>query len=445
MLDKNYWRALDRYALPILILASVILRILMALYLGNEVVELPGTFDQISYHQLAMRVASGKGFSFGQDWWPLTRADQPTAHWSYLYTLFLAAVYKLIGIRPLFVRIIQALIVGILQPYLAFLLGRTVMSRAVGLISAGLTAGYAYFIYYSGTLMTEPFFITAILAALYLTVRISQDKEKRWEGKQNRSSKYWIYAALGIVLGLAVLFRQVFLLAVPFLIATIWWFKRKESMTGTGLATAFIILMILPFTIYNLNRFHRFVLLNTNAGYAFFWANHPVYGTQFQPILSSAQGSYQDLIPLELRNLDEAALDQELLKMGFQFVLQDPLRYTLLSISRIPAYFMFWPSSESSLISNISRVGSFGILLPWIILGIVTAMKKSWANVLNSIEGVRILLLFCLLYSGIHILTWALVRYRLPVDAVLVIFAALGFQCFGSFIQCRLLQPLINR
>jgi len=37
------------------------------------------------------------------------------------------------------------------------------------------------------------------------------------------------------------------------------------------------------------------------------------------------------LIPAELRNLDEAALDQALLKRGFQFVLDDPIRYVLLT------------------------------------------------------------------------------------------------------------------
>jgi hypothetical protein len=31
-----------------------------------------------------------------------------------------------------------------------------------------------------------------------------------------------------------------------------------------------------------------------------------------------------------------------------------------------------------------------------------------------------------IVYAGIHILTWTLIRYRLPIDAVFVIFASLG-------------------
>jgi hypothetical protein len=42
-------------------------------------------------------------------------------------------------------------------------------------------------------------------------------------------------------------------------------------------------------------------------------------------------------------------------------------------------------------------------------------------------ESGALLILFLIVYSGLHILTWAGIRYRLPVDPVLVIFAAYGF------------------
>ena len=37
-----------------------------------------------------------------------------------------------------------------------------------------------------------------------------------------------------------------------------------------------------------------------------------------------------------------------------------------------------------------------------------------------------LLYLFIGFYSLLHIMTWAMTRYRLPVDAVLLVFAALG-------------------
>jgi hypothetical protein len=110
--------------LAFIIIVSVILRLAAAFYLGNSVEILPGTYDQISYHQLAIRIINGYGFTFGEEWWPITKANSPTAHWSYLYTLYLAFIYKLFGPNPLIARIIQAIISGVLMPYLTYLLGK---------------------------------------------------------------------------------------------------------------------------------------------------------------------------------------------------------------------------------------------------------------------------------------------------------------------------------
>jgi hypothetical protein len=182
--------------------------------------------------------------------------------------------------------------------------------------------------------------------------------------------------------------------------------------------------MVVPFTIFNYARFDRFVLLNTNAGYALFWSNHPIYGTKFVPILTQDMGSYQELIPPELLSLDEAALDQALLSRGLGFIVQDPARFILLSISRIPPYFKFWPSSSSGLISNIARVSSFGIMLPFMLYG----LYRSYVNREKPlvVQPLFLLYMFMIVYSGIHILTWTLIRYRLPVDAVLLVFAGLA-------------------
>jgi hypothetical protein len=112
--------------------------------------------------------------------------------------------------------------------------------------------------------------------------------------------------------------------------------KGWPTFVRLALAGGIMMAIILPFTFFNYLRFDRLVLLNTNSGYAFFFGNHPIYGTKFVPILTDDMGSYQQLIPNELIGLDEAALDQELLKRGLQFVVDDPGRYILLSISRIP-------------------------------------------------------------------------------------------------------------
>ena len=415
--NPKIWSRVLEQPLPLIMAVSVLLRVAVAFAMGNTVVELPGIFDQVSYHNLALRVLGGHGFSFGELWWPITPANAPTAHWSFLYTLYLVLVYSLFGPHPIVARILQAIIVGILHPYVAYRIGEKLFTKNVGLAAAVITAVYVYFFYYGAALMTEPFYITAILFTLFLAIQLSENTDRKQDVK--------LGLALGLSLAITLLLRQVFLLFIPFLFLWIWVARFRLSrglpLLSTALSFALIVAFILPVTLYNYSRFGRFVLLNTNSGYAFFWGNNPVYGTKFIPILPTAE--YQAMIPEEVRHLDEAALDQELLKRGIQFVMDDPQRYLLLSLSRIPPYFMFWYSSDSSTLSNISRIGSFGVFLPFMLYGLFLGVRRShgfW-NLLFSPQG--LLMLFALVYAGVHILTWTLIRYRLPVDAVLIVFA----------------------
>lgn len=418
----------NRKWLVAILVLSVTLRLVVSLYLGDTVVALPGVTDQLSYHNLAIRVMDGHGFSFGEPWWPVTAANAPTAHWSYLYTFYLVLVYKIFGVHALAARLIQSLAVGILQPLLVYWIGKRVINVSVGLAGALITAVYGYFIYYAGTLMTEPFYIAGILAVLYVAIMWALDKSSA-----AKSLRYGLI--LGILAAATILLRQLFLLVVPFILLWIGWVKLRQkqpALLGMVASVVIIGLVILPFTLYNYQRFDRFVLLNTNAGFAFFWGNLPQYGTEFEPIMSAETGNYLSVIPEKYRRLDEAALDQALLGEGLKNILADPLRYILLSLSRIPHYFMFWPSSSSGLISNLTRVGSFGLFLPFILYGLYLWLSNRIPEAKRSIEHpLFLLVLFAVVYSGIHIFTWTLVRYRLPVDAVMILFAGVGLIDIG--------------
>jgi hypothetical protein len=199
---------------------------------------------------------------------------------------------------------------------------------------------------------------------------------------------------------------------------------------GALLSIVVLGLVVFPWTVRNYFAFQRFVLLNTNAGFAFYWGNHPIHGTDFVPILSS----YGELIPEDLRALNEADMDRALLQLGLKSVLEEPVRYVLLSLSRFREYFKFWPSSASSDMSNLSRVLSFGLFLPFFIGGILLSLIR--AKTYNLKPGVSLILIFAAGYTIIHLLTWTLIRYRLPVDALLISFAGLAL----SVMSARLLD-----
>jgi hypothetical protein len=226
---------------------------------------------------------------------------------------------------------------------------------------------------------------------------------------------------------------------VPFLFLWLLWQARRApglpdrstlrqrlTAAGTGMAAtlAVMALLIAPWTVHNYQAFGRFVLLNTNAGFALYWGNHPLHGTQFVPVFHSVV--YYEMVPHELRELDEASKDAALLKLAVEIIRDDPGRYALLSLSRAREYFEFLPSGDSGLLSNAVRLLSFGVYLPFMLAGLVLAAVRLRTSGTAARQGALLLALFAGSYSLIHLLSWALIRYRLPVDAVLTPFAALA-------------------
>ena len=200
----------QRMALLAIIVVSVGLRLASALFQGNAIDTLPGVWDQVSYDGLARRVMSGHGFSFGEQWWPATRANEPTAHWSYLYTLYLVVVYSLTNAQPIIARILQAILVGVLHPCWH---GASASAPLVKLLNFALfSAVYVYFFYYGGALVTETMYITALFWMFDVALRL---RERPFGNP---------YAGLNwVAIGVSALFRQLILLFVPFLFLWLWW------------------------------------------------------------------------------------------------------------------------------------------------------------------------------------------------------------------------------
>jgi len=425
------WPGTEAGLLTGIIAVSVLLRVIGALWQGNSVTDLPGIYDQLSYHGLAQRVANGYGFSFAEGHWPATPAGEPTAHWSYIYTLYLSVLYFLFGVQPLLARLIQAVAVGLLHPWLAWRVGRRMFGSAAGIFGAAFTAVYAYFVYYAGGLLTEAFYFVALLWTIDVAIRMVTDRRAR----ERRGP--WL--ELGLAVGLSALLRQVFLLCVPFLFMCLWLSLPEEADADHGrvaqllrwrtlkhlaLSTLIIALLILPWSIRNYRAFGTFVLLNTSAGFAFYWGNHPIQGTHFIPLLPATGPSYGDLIPARLRALNEGQLDRALLREGLRIVRADPGRFIKLSLSRVQEYFKFWPSSESGLLSNVARVGSFGLFLPLMVYGVGLALTRvRRPTAVGQRPAILLTYVFMCVYATAHLLSWTLIRYRLPIDVILLIFA----------------------
>jgi 4-amino-4-deoxy-L-arabinose transferase-like glycosyltransferase len=382
-----------------IIAAALLLRVAVALMLGDTVAPISGAADQVSYDALARRVLAGHGFSFPAAWYPFAQPDTPTAHWSYLYTLYLAGVYAVFGHHPLVARLLQVAASG-LGCWLVYRIGRRLFDERVGLAAAALTALYGYLVFFNAALMTQTFFILALLAAV--------DRAQAIAARPTTAN----WAVLGICLGLGTLLRQTMLLYVPvLLIWLLWSTPGRARWRGAALAAALVGLCVLPWTARNYAAFGDFLLLNSNGGYFFYASNHPDQGASFDPTFTAP-------IPAELVGAAEPAIDRALFRTALGFIADDPVRFLRLSASRAASYFWLLPSSASTPLSNIGRVLSFTLYLPFMLYGLVLSRRR-WRACMP-------LYLYVGVDTVLHLATWAAPRYRLPSDALMIVFAGLA-------------------
>ena len=413
------WTNPERRWLLLIVVSGILLRLATAILLGDNVVPLPAAYDQIYFHDVALNLLEGKGFAYSRPPWPFIQPLAPTAYTSFLYQIAIAGVYWIFGPHPLAARITQALI-GSLLPWLVYGIVRRIhrqppvvekQSQVVALLAAGITAFYSYFIYFSATLMTDGPYLVTLAWVLILTLDLA-DQPTRWR-----------WAMWGLAVGLAILLRQVVLPVAGLLFVYIVWKAwRRVQWRHILVAAGVIAALILPWTVRNYLVFHRFLLLNSQAGQVFWTANHPDLGTQWEyaPMFP---------IPADLQGADEVTLNDELMRRGLQVVVENPGRFVQLSLSRLEMFFLFYPLPESSLFSNIARTFSFGICLPFMAVGLVLSLQE-WRRWL-------LLYLFIVAYTLIHIVSWVQIRYRMPIDMALIPFAALTVVTLTNYVMQR--------
>ncbi len=389
----------NRWLLVIVGLA-LLARVSAALFLGNTVSGLSGAQDEISYSMLGHRFSQGFGLTFPQDWYPWIKADAQQSYYSASISLFLAAIYAVFGYQPLAARLVMAcLSTGVVV--LIFVLARRFFGAAVGLAAAGIAAGYAYLVFYGVTLVTETPFILLLLLALEAAFRIvDRPAPLRW-------LVFSVAVAGTILLRMAVLF---------FVVALVLWVlwrllaTRPQSLRMLAIPVAVIGLAIAPFTLHNYQLWGRYLLLESQFGHVLWNGNHPDQREDFHNV---------EVFPIPediLASDNDAVITNRLLSLGIENVIRDPGHFARLTIGRLGEFFTFWPTADSTPIANALRIASFGAMLPFALAGLWLTRAR-WRELLP-------LLAFAVIHTAIYSASWTMIRYRIPMDAVLIPFAA---------------------
>jgi hypothetical protein len=233
-------------------LAALAIRIVFIVVVAPTV---PKLGDANAYHLLAIYLAEGKGYIRPFDHL-LLHLNRPTAEYPPLFSMFLAVPTKLGADTVEQQRIVLAF-VGAGTVTLVGLLGRRVVSGAVGLAAAALAAIYPMLFLSEATLMSESLYVFLVALLLLCAYRAYDDP------KPAR------FVVLGAVAGAATLVRAegVLLGAIVAgaVVVVLHDLTLRQRFAKIGIAVGVSLLVIAPWAIRNTLQFHAFVPVSNNA------------------------------------------------------------------------------------------------------------------------------------------------------------------------------------
>jgi 4-amino-4-deoxy-L-arabinose transferase-like glycosyltransferase len=359
--------------------------------------------------RVARSIATGQGFSS-----PYPELTGPTALVPPLYTYLAAGVFKLFGVYTAASAVVILTLNNLFSSFTCFpvfLIARRVFGLRVAELAGWIWALFPYSITLSNvtvweTVLTTLLFSLAMLATLHL----------------ERSSSYLDWAGYGLLWGLAALSSPSVLSALPFLGAWIWlrqW-KRGNNCTGAAAVASLIFLAtIAPWIWHTSKAYGRIVAFRSGFGLEVVVGNSS----------DTSNASNWKVLPGEnsvelakLQRIGEPAYMREMEQEANDIIARDPLRYAGLTLRRILfTWTGIWdfPPKWSLLDTGIPNVLTYSFFSFLAFAGIGCAIRDHQ----DYLVPLVIPLIF---FPAAYYLTHADIRFRHPIDPLLVIFAAYG-------------------
>ncbi len=172
---------------------------------------------------------------------PDVAGERATAYWPPLFPLGLAGWQRIFG-ESIRTSQLMGVVTGAATIVLTGLLGRAVVSRAVGLVAAALVAVCPFLIAVDGSLMSETLYLPVVLLALLLAHRAREHPQ------------WWSWALLGGAIGLASLARgdALFLVVVVMIpVALLTRPSWQQFVVRVGVGVIAICVVVSPWVIRN--------------------------------------------------------------------------------------------------------------------------------------------------------------------------------------------------
>ena len=333
-------------------------------------------------------------------------------------------------------RILQA-VMGSLSCGLVFLIGRRYFGRRAGFVAGFVAAFFWLFFYFEGELLITS--LAVFLDLLFLWVF----------AKAYDSRSPVLFAASGLLLGLAALARPNILLFGAF--AVLWIFlaglknRGRRALLDALFFGAACLVPIVPVTVRNAVAGNDLVLVSSQGGVNFYIGNNPASDGKSAAVpgtRSDVRGSYIDAATLaekeEGRRLSPSEVSRHYFEKALEFIRTEPAAWVGLT-SRKVGY--FWQGGEISNNQPIRFFAErFAHVVHWLPIGFGIISPLALLGLFLSFRDPRRLFplwRFVLFYALSVVLFFVCTRFKMSVAPLLIILACGALEWFIETLRRR--------
>ena len=371
-------------------------------------------------------LSTGKGFSN-----PFRKETGPTAWLTPVYPLLVAAAFKLFGaftVPAFFALVFLNILFSTAVCVPLFSIGKRVAGIGLGSATAWLWALFPNAIMVPFEWIWETS-LSALLCAvlLWATLELSETQRPR------------DWCAYGLLWGFTLMTNPSLGSALPFLL--IWAAYRVHRQRGSlplslpALALSLAILCCVPWTIRNYAVFHRFVPLRSNFPLELYIGNNENYDdkhTRYPGLITKERELFRYFRMGEVPFMDEE------MRKAKNFMVAHPRVEVILFGDRFVAFWTGLPHPLDDFLLTDS------LLVRALLLG-------STLSGLGAIAGIIVLgrrrnpytiplAAFPVIFPFLYYVTHTSLRYRHPIDPVVLLLTAVAAQTFVQWVSARTIR-----
>jgi len=277
-----------------------------------------------------------------------------------------------------------------------------------GIVSGLFAAFYYPFVQLPPYLMTENLYLPLFVAAMTGSWWLSNSGEA-----SKRFGSYAVSLFVGTLWGVAALTRAI---ALPISLLASLWLAVRGQLKLAGILVATIILVLLPWTVRNWLVFKTFVPIQLSAGHDLYLSFGPS-GTEPKVLGHWNWGSDVERPKLP-EGLTPAEQDKWLRQQALACLKSNPMEALVKRIPRKLANLLVPFYGTASLPNKLLTSLFYLALLLLSVPSLIKAWKSKDHRERTFAELVLLVALFTVTF---HAIFYGVVRYRYPIDAILLV------------------------